>query len=166
MAGVPYAGGLGKEAEDWFLEVRAREQEVREKTLALRQKRVDRWNKRHREPPVFGPDKGRIWYRHPPNKGSSLDPGWVGPLDVRSRIGGTSYLLWTGVRELSAHASMMKDPYDPGFGAPVARLSHIRFSKRAKLVDEPDQEFEADCIMGHRKVDGHYEFLTRWKGYR
>ena len=20
--------------------------------------------------------------------------------------------------------------------------------------------------MGHRKVDGHYEFLTRWKGYR
>ena len=97
MAGVPYAGGLGKEAEDLFLEVRAREQEVREKTLALRQERVDRWNKRHREPPVFGPDKGRTWYRHPPNKSSSLYPGWVGPLDVRSRIGETSYLLWTAL---------------------------------------------------------------------
>ena len=131
MAGVSYAGGLGKEAEDWFLELRAREQEVREKTLALGQKRLDRWNKRHRKPPVFCPDKGRIWVRHPPNKSASLDPGWVGLLDVRSRIGETSYLLWTGVRAFSAHASMMQESYDSGFGAPGATLSHIGFSKRA-----------------------------------
>ena len=139
--------------------MRAREQEVREKTIALRQKRVDRWNKRNREPPGFGPDKGQIGYRHPPNKGSCPDPGWVGPLDVRS-------LLWTGVREFTAHASMMKESYDPGFGAPVATLSSIGFSKRAKLVEEPGPEFEADCIMGNRKVHGLYEFLTTWKGYR
>ena len=48
----------------------------------------------------------------------------------------------------------------------MATLSYIGFSKRAKLLDEPAPEFEADCIMSHRKVDGHYEFLTRWKGYR
>ena len=45
-------------------------------------------------------------------------------------------------------------------------LSYIGLSKRVKRVDEPAPEFDADCIMGHRKVDGHYEFLTRWKGYR
>ena len=61
---------------------------------------------------------------------------------------------------------MMKDSYDRGFGAPVATLSYIGFSKRAKLVEEPAPEFEADCIIGRRKVDGHYEFLSRWKGYR
>ena len=114
---------------------------------------------------MFGPDNGRIWYRHPPNKSSSLDPGWVGPLDVRSRIGETSFLLWTGFREFPAHASMMKEFHDPGFGAPVATLSHIGFSKGAKRVKEPAPEFEADCIMGRRKVGGLYEFLTRWKGF-
>ena len=103
-------------AEDWFLEVRAREQEVREKTPALRQKRVDRWNKRHREPPVFGPDKGPFWYRHQPNRSSSLDAGWVGPLDFRSRIGETSYQLWTGFREFRAHASMMEESTTRGLG--------------------------------------------------
>ena len=112
-----------------YVTVRAREHEVREKTLALRQKMVDRWNKRHREPPVFGPDKGRIWYRHPPNKSSSLDPGWVGPLDVRSKIGETIYLVWTGVRELTAHASMMKESPDPRFVAEVVTLSYIGFSE-------------------------------------
>ena len=60
---------------------------------------------------------------------------------------------------------MMKEAYDPGFGASVGTLSYIGFSKRAKLVEEPAPECEADCIMGHRKVDGHYEFLTSWKGY-
>ena len=65
-----------------------------------------------------------------------------------------------------AHASMMKDSYDPGFGAPVATLSYIGFSKRAKLVEEPAPEFEAGLIICHRKVDGHYEFLTKWKGDR
>ena len=64
---------------------------------------------------MFGPDNGRIWYRHPPHRSSSLDPGWVGPLDFRSRIGETSYLLWKGVREFTAHASMMKESYDPAF---------------------------------------------------
>ena len=116
--------------------------------------------------PVFGPEKGRIWYRHPPNKSSSLDPGWVGPLDVRSRIGETSYLLWTGAREFTAPASMMKYSYDPGFGALVATLSYIGFSKRPKVVEEPAPEFDVGCIIGLRKVDRHYEFLTRWKGYR
>jgi len=166
LAGVPYSGGTGKEAEEWFLEVRAREQEVREKTLALRQKRVERWNKRHRAPPVFGPDKGRIWYRHPPNKSSSLDPAWAGPMEVRRRIGETSYLIWTGTRQFTAHASMMKESFDPGFGAPVADLSYIGFAKRVKKVDEEPPDYEADCILGHRKVDGKWEFLTRWKGYR
>ena len=28
------------------------------------------------------------------------------------------------------------------------------------------KEFEADCIVGRRKVDGRYELLTRWEGYR
>ena len=48
----------------------------------------------------------------------------------------------------------------------MATLSYRGFSKRPKLVEEPAPEFEADCIIGHRKVDGRYEFLTGWKGYR
>ena len=35
LAGVPYAGTLGKEAEDWFKEMADREKEVGEKTLAI-----------------------------------------------------------------------------------------------------------------------------------
>jgi len=166
MAGVPYAGGLGKEAQEWFQEMEGREQEVREKTLVLRQKRVDRWNKRHREVPEFSPGKGRVWYRHPKNKNTTLDPEWVGPLEVRAKIGQSSYMLWTGQREFTAHASMMKDSYDPGFGAPVAALSFVKFGKKAKLVEEEQPEYEADCILGHRIREGAYEFHTRWKGFR
>ena len=61
---------------------------------------------------------------------------------------------------------MMKESYDPGFGAPVSTLSYTGFSRMAKLVEEPAPEFEADCIVGHNKMDGDYEFLTRWTGYR
>ena len=61
---------------------------------------------------------------------------------------------------------MMKESYDPWFGAQVATLSDIGFSEGVNLVEEPAPQFEADCIMGHEKVDGHYAFLTRWKGYR
>lgn len=96
-----------------------------------------------------------------------MDPGWAGPWEVRSRVGETSYLLWTGSREVAAHASMMKDSYDPGFGAPVATLSYVGFSKRAKIDDNQGlPEYEADCILQHRVRSGEYQFLTRWKGYR
>ena len=61
---------------------------------------------------------------------------------------------------------MMKIYYDAGFGAPVATLSYMGLSKTAKVVDEPAGEFEVDCIIAHRKVDGHYGFLSRWKGFR
>ena len=55
---------------------------------------------------------------------------------VRSQKQGRSiYLLWTGSRGVAAHASMMKDSYDPGFGAPVATLFYVGFSKRAKIDD-------------------------------
>ena len=107
LAGVPYTGTLGKEAEDWFKEMADREKEVGEKTLAIRQQRVDRWNKRHREAPVYGPDRAGVWYRHPPNRSSTLDPEWAGPLEVRSRVGKASFLLWTGSRGVAAHSSMM-----------------------------------------------------------
>ena len=92
LAPLPYAGTLVKEGEDWFKEMANREKQGGEKSLAIRQQRFDRWNKRHREAPVLGPDKGRVRYRHPPIRSSTLDPGWAGPWEVRSRVGETSYL--------------------------------------------------------------------------
>ena len=41
LARVPYTGTLGKEAEDWFKEMKDREREVGEKFRAIRQHRVD-----------------------------------------------------------------------------------------------------------------------------
>ena len=80
-----------------------------------------------------------------------MDPGWAGPCQVRSPIGETRYLLWTGSREVAAHASMMKESYDPGFGAPVATLVYGGFSKGARVDDNQGlPEFEADCILQHR----------------
>ena len=153
LAGVPYAGTLGKEAEDWVKEMADREKEVGEKTLAIRQQRVDRWNKRHREAPVYGPDKGRVRYRHPPNRSSTLDPGWAGPWEVRSWVGETNYLLWTGSREVAAHASMMKDSDDPGLGpqwrpCPMSgsrreqRLTTIKASQSTKRTAFCSIEYE------------------------
>ena len=106
---------------------------------------VVRWNKRHPETPAYGPDKGRIRYAHPPNRSPTLGPGWAGPWGDKSRNCETSYQLWTGSREVAAHASMTKDSYDPGFGAPVAALSYVGFWKRAKIDDTQGlPEFEAD----------------------
>ena len=62
LAGVPYAGTLGKEAEECFKEMADREKEVGEKTLAIRQQRVDRWNKRHREAPVSQATPPTSWW--------------------------------------------------------------------------------------------------------
>ena len=63
---------------------------------------------------------------------------------------------------------MVKDPYDPGlFAAPVATLSYVVFSKRAKMDDNQGiPAFEPDFILQHRVRSGEYQFLTRWKGNR
>ena len=88
-----------------------------------------------------------------------------GPLARWGQIGETSFLLFRGSRELRARVSMIQDSYDGGFAAPIAALSYIGFSKRAKIGENKGlPEFASVCFLKHRVSEGEYQFLTSRRG--
>jgi len=139
----------------------ARETEVRTKVEALRARYVERWNKKRREPPVFVVG-GQCWYVSAQCKDSQLHGRWAGPYDIRGRIGEHSYVLWTGLREFTAHVCV-KTSYEQGFGSRPVPLSFEKLSKKVRL-EVSEEDYEVDTILGHRVTRGVFEFKTKWKG--
>jgi len=162
LAGIPFSGSHGVDAEEWFENMRRVEDEVRSKVEGLRAKQVERWNKKRREPPVFVVG-GKCWCLHPPDKSSELHGRWGGPYIIRCRTGEHSYKLWNGIREFGAYVANMKDNYDQGFGFQPVPLSYEKVSRRARLEVE-EEDYEVDAILGHREIGRVMEFKTKWKG--
>ena len=112
------------------------------------------------EPFVVG---DKAWYRRPEEKRGPLDSRWLGPVEIMSRVGESSYeILVKPGKIISAHQSWLK-PYkeDMYNKAPVPLNYH-----RLTVVDEGalGDEFVVEEILDHRVRNGKEEYLTWWRG--
>jgi len=162
LAGAPYGGSLGVEAESWFAGVRSRDEEVKGLLEEVQRKRVARWNRARREPVVYLPGEW-VWYRHPVDRSSELHASWVGPYVVRVRTSVQSYVLWTSKRELEAPVSLMKRWLGPVYGAALVPLGYEKLSKGPSFV-LPGFLGVVDRIEAHRDGPQGVEFCTHRRG--
>ena len=105
-----------------------------------------------------------MWYKRPENSGQKLDTRWIGPGIIKAREGDRSYVV--GIKpgfEMKAHRSFLKlyqEPKIEGNGVPL-----YFFKRTEKTEDAMPDEWEVEKRVGHRKMDGKWEFLTKWVGY-
>lgn len=95
-------------------------------------------------------------------KGAKLVQRWLGPFEVLEKINPKVYQL------------QLNDKY-PGF--PVFNIEHLKeyqsspqkWSNCTTLPETrpgaPDEEYEVESIVGHRKRGGKLEYLVRWQNY-
>ena len=164
MAGVPYTPP--KECEDsveFFKRMEFIDKKVSEilnRTHQLQSSRVNQTRK-DMEPLSIGSE---VWYRRPENSGEKLDSRWIGPGLVRAREGDKSYVIEIkpGL-EMKAHRSFLKlynEPKISGKGVPL-----YYYRRTEKIEDSMPDEWEVEKILRHRKINGKWEFLTKWVGY-
>ena len=90
---------------------------------------------------------------------TKADSRWVGPVPVVRRVGESSYEveITPGVMR-DVHADQLK-PFVTG---EVVPLHHFRPASHARGT--ADDGWKVEAILGHRKVGGRWQFLTRWEG--
>ncbi len=88
-----------------------------------------------------------------PNRGSKLDPVYMGPYTIVRRTQNGTYVL----------KDQLNDLFDRHVPADQLKL----ISKTPRPVDQSDAEkvYEVERVSDHRGKPGEMEFLTHWKGY-
>ena len=161
--GVPFDGTKAQAAADYFEYRRGVRDYVQRKLQDVQQKHLDSLNKRRKEPPVY--ELGTwVWYKHPLDRSSTLHAAYTGPYVLKKRLGETSWMLSSGVREFSGHSSWIKRYWGPVYGGRRIPLAHEKVSRTA-TAENGEKEYEFERILEHRVKKGVVEFLTLWKGY-
>jgi hypothetical protein len=89
-----------------------------------------------------------------PHRTNKFEPKYIGPYTVVRRARNGAYVLKDQTGDiLDRHV-------------PADQLKFLTKRAPKKILSEASQEvYEVDHIVDHRGDPGHYEFLTRWKGY-
>jgi transposase InsO family protein len=89
-----------------------------------------------------------------PHRTNKFEPKYIGPYTVVRRARNGAYVLKDQIGDiLDRHV-------------PADQLKFLTKRAPKKILSEASQEvYEVDHIVDHRGDPGHYEFLTRWKGY-
>jgi len=162
--GVPF-GGVQAQAATEFMDVRRRTWEyVQSKLQTVQRAHLEALNKKRKEPPVYVVGDW-VWYKHPPDRSSAQHPAYTGPYILKKRLGDNSWLLFSGIREFTGHASWIKRYWGPVYGGRRIPLAHEKVS-RPSTAENGEQEYGVEKIMKHRTYRGELQFLTRWKGFR
>ena len=93
-----------------------------------------------------------------------MHAAFTGPYILKKRLGETSWMLNSGVREFSGHSSWIKRCWGPVYGGRRIPLAHEKFSKTA-TAEIGEKEYEVDHILKHKTEKGVVKVLTLWKGY-
>ena len=106
----------------------------------------------------------KVWYRRPLGSADKLASRWLGPCIVVGKEGEYSYLIENKEDNvIKAHRIFLKpDLEDKVYGKPLEHFFHKRVVQDTEGF--PD-EWIVERILGHRKVSGKWQFLTKWEGF-
>ena len=146
LSGLPYpAPRYAEAANGFFNRMEELDKGIEENWKVLHEKLRVQWNKKLKEPLIFGAGQ-TVWYRRPEKSGHKLDTRWIGPCVVKERVGEHTYRIEVGTGVyLEAHATFLK-PYhlDYTSGDPVQFFRYRRTQKGNKKYDGEELHSDED----------------------
>jgi hypothetical protein len=153
-----------EEASEFFARMSKLDEEISEKLNALHLQRFEALNSQRAEKPIL--DIGqKVWFLRPANLESNLKSRWLGPCEVKKRIGQDSYAIEVkpGIHQ-NVHITQLKIHLEDRFVGKPLPLNF--YQGEAEDLEATPGEYVVENILSHRKGPyGQWQFLVKWKGW-